>query len=84
MRGGSSKPKRFYGSVVLEPTRMGRDAGKIAEEVIAHLSGLVGAGIAVTLEIQANIPEGAPDNVVRAVTENCQTLKSTDQGFKSD
>lgn len=51
---------------------------------IAHLSGLVGAGVTVTLEIQANVPGGAPHNVVRTVTENCQTLKFTDQGFESD
>jgi hypothetical protein len=54
---------------------VGRDAGKIAEEVIAHLSGLIGANVTVTLEISAEIPDGAPDNVVRTVTENARTLK---------
>ena len=43
---------------------MGRDAGRIADEVISHLSGLVGANVKVTLEIEAEIPNGAPDNVV--------------------
>lgn len=63
-------------------TRVGRDAGKVAEEVIAHLSGLVGAKVTVTLEISAEIPAGVPDHVVRIVTENSRTLKFTSQGFE--
>jgi predicted AAA+ superfamily ATPase len=71
----STKPKRFHGSVSLDATRVGRDAGKIAEEVIAHLVGLIGANVTVTLEIAADVPDGTPDNVVRTVTENARTLK---------
>jgi predicted AAA+ superfamily ATPase len=78
------KAKRFHGSVTLDPTRVGRDAGRIADEVIAHLAGLVGSDVTVTLEISADIPSGAPENVVRTVTENARTLKFTDQGFESD
>lgn len=80
----ATKPKRFHGTVVLDSTRVGRDASKIAEEVIAHLVGLVDADVTVTLEIHANIPSGAPDNAVRTVTENCRTLKFTDQGFEKE
>lgn len=79
-----NQPKRFHGSVTLDTTRVGRDAGRIAEEVIAHLQGLVGAEVTVTLEIHADIPSGAPDNVVRAVTENCRTLKFSDHGFEKE
>ncbi len=43
---------------------VGRDAGKIAEEVIAHLSGLVGANVTVTLEIHAEVPAGVFDQSV--------------------
>jgi hypothetical protein len=75
-------PTRFYGSVPLDPTRVGRDAARIADEVISHLSGLVGATVKVTLEIEAEIPSGAPDHVVRTVTENSRTLKFTSQGFE--
>ena len=35
-----------------------------------------------TVEIEAEIPSGAPDNVVRTVTENCRTLKFENQGFE--
>jgi hypothetical protein len=37
----------------------------------------------VTLEIDAEIPEGAPDHVVRAVTENSRTLKFANHGSRS-
>jgi predicted AAA+ superfamily ATPase len=76
------KPKRFHGTATLDATRVGRDASKIAEEVIAHLAGIVGAKVNVTIEIEAELPDGVPDNVVRTVTENSRTLKFTSQGFE--
>jgi predicted AAA+ superfamily ATPase len=79
-----TQPKRFHGTVGLDPTRVGRDAGRIADEVISHLSGLVGAKVTVTLEIDAEIPSGAPENVVRTVTENGRTLRFTSQGFEKE
>jgi len=81
---GPPKPRRFYGMVRLEPERVGRDASRIADEVITHLVSLVGSSVTVTLEIDAEIPDGAPDNVVRTVTENSRTLKFTKQGFESE
>jgi hypothetical protein len=75
---------RYHGSVTLDPTRVGRDAGRIADEVISHLVGLVGSDVKVTLEIQATMPSGAPDGVVRIVTENSRTLKFTSHGFEQN
>jgi hypothetical protein len=80
----AAKPKRFHGTVELDPERVGRDAGRIADEVISHLSGLVGSDVRVTLEIEAEIPNGAPDNVVRTVTENSRTLKFKSHGFERE
>src|SRR4029077_6836254 len=58
---------------------------------LAHLcapvlpAGLVGSSVRVTLEIEAEIPQGAPDNVVRTVTENSRTLKFTsNSGFETE
>jgi hypothetical protein len=78
------KLTRFHGSVDLDPARVGRDAGRIAEEVISHLAGLVGAEVRVSLEIEAEVMTGAPDNVVRIVTENCRVLKFKSQGFEKE
>ena len=71
-------------SVTLDAARVGRDAGRIADEIIAHLVGLVGSKVTVTLEIEAEIPSGTPDNVVRIVTENGRTLKFISQGFEME
>ena len=79
-----SRPKRFYGTVTLDATRVGRDAGRIADEVIAHLSGLLGSSVRVTLEIEAIVSGGVPENVVRTVTENSRTLRFTSQGFEDE
>ena len=38
----------------------------------------------VTLEVEAEIPEGAPDHVVRTVTENGRVLKFSSQGFEQE
>ena len=78
------QPTRFHGTATLDSARVGRDASRIADEVISHLSGLVGAKVTVTLEIEAEVPEGAPDHVVRTVTENSRTLKFTSQGFEKE
>lgn len=80
----AARPNRYYGTVSLDAARVGRDAGKIAEEVIAHLSGLLGAEVKVTLEIEASVSSGIPENVVRTVTENGRTLKFSNQGFETN
>ena len=77
-------PRRFHGSVKLDPVRIGWDAGRIGEEVVQHLSGLLGANVEVTLEIHASIPDGANEKTVRDVTENCRTLKFESYGFEKD
>ena len=76
--------KRYHGAVRLDPTRVGRDASQVADEVVAHLAGLLGADVKLTLEIEANIPDGAPEQVVRIVTENSRTLNFDDSGFETE
>lgn len=78
------RPTRFYGTATLDPKRIGRDAAQIAEEVVQHLTALVGSDVEVTIEIQARVPAGVPENVVRTVLENCRTLKFGSQGFEEE
>jgi hypothetical protein len=66
------------------PDRAGRDANRISDEVIAHLAGLMGGTVNVTLEIEAEIPDGAPGHVVRGFTENSRELNFTSQGFEQE
>ena len=79
------KPKRYHGTVVLDSARTGRDASRIADEVITHLVGLVGSNVKITLEIDAEVSAGVPDNVVRRVMENSRTLKfDSSSGFERE
>ena len=74
--------RRFHGSAKIDATRLSRDVDLIASSVVQHLAGLLDAKVTITVEIEAEIPSGAPDNVVRTVTENCRTLKFENQGFE--
>jgi predicted AAA+ superfamily ATPase len=74
--------RRFYGNVDIDAMRINRDASAIANEVIQHLTALNGATVKITLEIEAEIPEGVPDDVARTVMENCRTLKFNNQSFE--
>jgi predicted AAA+ superfamily ATPase len=78
------RPTRYHATVKLDPARAGADASRVGEEVLAHLVGMVGADVQVTLEIAAEAPGGFPEKVVRTVTENGRTLKFTQQGFERD
>ncbi|HPA50025.1 MAG TPA: Swt1 family HEPN domain-containing protein [Thermoanaerobaculia bacterium] len=81
---GPIPPRRYHGTVRLDPARAGRDASRIADEVIAHFAGLEGADVTVTLEIEATIPDGASEQLVRTVTENGRTLKFESFGFEEE
>ena len=76
--------RRFHGSVSLDPVRIGRDASRIGEEVVQHLVAMREANVEVTLEIVAEIPDGAPEKTVRDVCENCSTLKFDIFGFEEE
>ncbi len=78
------RPRRFHGTVRLDPARVGRDASRIADEVIAHLAGQVNAEVTITLEIEAFLPDGASEQTVRTVTENSRTLRFDSQGFERE
>ena len=78
------QPKRFYGTVELDATRLSRDAGQIAQEVVTHLASRLDADVSITLEVQAEIPDGVPDDVVRIISENAQTLKFKQFDFEDE
>ena len=79
---GAQLPKRFFGTVDIDADRAARDMGKVAEEVLQHLSVLLGAKLQVTVEISATVPDGVPEETERTVTENSRTLNFRNQGFE--
>jgi hypothetical protein len=76
--------RRFHGAVRIDATRLSRDVDQIAGAIVQHLGGLLDAKLTITLEIDAEIPSGAPDNIVRTVTENCRTLEFDNSGFEEN
>jgi hypothetical protein len=78
------KLRRFYGSVHLDPSRLNRDFGRVSQEVISHLSGLVDARVEISIDVRAEHDDGFPDDIVRTVTQNAQTLKFESQGFEPE
>ena len=79
-----SPPKRFCGSINLDPIRAARDAQRIIEEVVQYLTSLPNSTVEVTMDIQAVTSDGVPDNIVHTITENCRTLGFTSQGFEEE
>ena len=73
---------RFYMSAQLDTTRINRDVQRLVEEVISHLTSTDGCKIEMTLEVSAEAEDGFPVPTVRAVSENCRTLKVKDFGFE--
>jgi predicted AAA+ superfamily ATPase len=83
--GSARAPKpirRYFATVALDPDRASRDMGKIAEEVLQHLTTLPGGNVTLTLEIAADLPDGIPDDTQRIVRENGTVLKFRSQGFE--
>lgn len=80
----SRPPNLFNSSVRFDGMRIGRDAGRVAKEVIQHLSTFPGAAVEVTLEIRIRVPDGVKDDVARTVTENANTLKFASKGFERE
>jgi predicted AAA+ superfamily ATPase len=74
-------PKRFYGRVSLEPVRMLRDLGDIADAVVAQL-GRANAEVTITVEIEATAEGGFTDDIRRTVSENSRTLKFETHEFE--
>ncbi len=78
----AERPRRFFGTVEIDPDRAGRDMGRVAEEVLQHLTTLPGGKVRVTVEIEAEVAEGVSGDVQRVVDENCRTLRFRSHGFE--
>ncbi len=74
--------RRFHGSVSLDPVRANKEIAEIVDSVVQHL---IGQGeVELRLEVDAKMPEGVPDNVVRTVNENAKVLKFRSFGFEEE
>jgi predicted AAA+ superfamily ATPase len=76
-------PTTFYGRVSVDPLRMLRDLGEIADTVVAQLS-RADAVMTITVDIEASADKGFPEHVRRPVSENATTLKFETHEFGED
>lgn len=83
---GPRRPRRFFGSIPLDPDKAGLQVAKIAEEILFELTRADGAAVKLTLEIEASSPAGYPDDVVDVVRSNIRDLKidAGDVGFEDE
>lgn len=68
------KPTRFTGTVIIKPQRPAQHISDIFDNIVDQLTGLPGSKVSLTLEIEAEVPEGFDKSKVRTLDENAQTL----------
>jgi hypothetical protein len=79
-------PRRFYGSITLDPDKAGLQVAKIAKEILFELTRPNGASVKISLEIEGAAASGYPEDVVEVVRANLRDLKLdiTDVGFEEE
>ena len=86
--GGATTTKglkhRFHGTIRLDPANFRERAGDLSREVAAQLARVVGSNVEIIVEVVADAELGFTDDTVRAVSENCRTLKFENFEFEED
>lgn len=75
-------PTRFFLATRLDNTRINRDIQNIVGEIVNQLTALEDAEIELTFEVKARVANGITVPVMRAISENCSTLRIDDYGFE--
>ena len=76
--------KRFFASIELDPVRAKLQFAQIVDEVVQQFTLKPGVTVSVSVEIEANSPDGFDEQIQRAVMENCRTLKFENAEFDED
>lgn len=79
----SNTQHNFFMSANIDNTRIIRDVQKYVEEIISHLIDVNDSNVEITLEVKATSDSGFTQPTIRAVSENCRTLKIDNFGFDS-
>jgi hypothetical protein len=69
-----AKAKAYHGTADVNAAMAKMRLAQLAEEIVAVLVSDPNASVKVTLEISADFPNGAPEHVKRAVSENGKSL----------
>ncbi|MEZ5951733.1 MAG: hypothetical protein R3C12_21485 [Planctomycetaceae bacterium] len=71
----TKKARAYYGSADINPSTAKMGLVQVAEEIISLLASDPTAALRITVEINAEFPDGASDQLKRAVSENASSLQ---------
>ena len=71
----------FFGSVELDPIKAKLQFSDVAEEMLMLFTQKPGVKVRISVEIEAESPNGFDDDIQRAVRENCDQLKFKNREF---
>jgi len=80
----TSAKTRFHGSIRIDSALLASKAGDVSREVVQHLAKTLGSEVEIVIEIHAEEPDGFSDDIVRAVNENCRTMKFESFEFEEE
>lgn len=80
----AKRHKRFYAKIVLDPNRPTPQVSNIAQSILSELDRVRGTKMTLTLDIDAETPEGFPEDVESVVRDNAASLRITDFGFEGE
>ncbi len=75
----SALPKRFLGTVMINPDRPAKEIYQVVEGIIEQVTTIPGAKVEIKLEIDAEAPGGIDKAKARVLTENASTLGFIDK-----
>ncbi len=79
-----SGPKRFYGSVELDPVKAKLLFSEIVDEVVEHFTTQHTSTVRISVEIQVDSETGFSEHIERTVRENCGHLKFGSAEFEDE
>lgn len=74
--------KRFYGTIDIEPQTAMMKFSDVVDEVLEQFVSKTGVDISISIEINANAPEGFDEALQRAIKENCNVLNFNNAEFE--
>jgi hypothetical protein len=78
------RSRRFYAKVTLDPNRPTPQVSNIAQSILSELDRARAAKITLTLDIDAEAPDGFPRDVENVIRDNAKSLEVDEFGFEGD
>jgi hypothetical protein len=78
------RSRRFYAKVTLDSNRPTPQVSNIAQSILSELDRVRGTRMTLTLDVDAETPDGFPKDVESVVCDNAASLRITDFGFEGE